>query len=88
MKWILNMPIYCYKCEKCEVVFETMHSMKDKLEDCKECSSKNTLVRMPPIVSKAKVSSKKKAGDIVKKFIEDTKNDVRKEKKDMRNQEF
>ena len=43
---------------------------------------------MPPIVSKAKVSSKKKAGDIVKKFIEDTKNDVRKEKKDMRNQEF
>ena len=65
-----------------------MHSMKEKLEDCEECSSKKTLVRVPPIMSKAKVSSKKKAGNIVKKFIEDTKQDIRKEKEDMRNQEI
>lgn len=82
------MPIYCYKCEKCEIVFETMHSIKEKLEDCKGCSSKKTLTRIPPIMSKAKVSSKKKAGSVVKKYIKDTKGDIRKEKEEMRNQEF
>lgn len=83
------MPIYCYKCEKCEVVFETMHSMKDRLTDCKDCSSEDTLVRIPPITSKAKVvSKKKKTGSIVKKHIKDAKEEVRKEKEEMRNQEY
>lgn len=82
------MPIYCYKCEKCKVVFETMHSMKEKLTDCKDCSSEGSLTRIPPITSKPKISSKKKTGDVVKKFVQDAKGEIRKEKEDMRNQKF
>lgn len=34
------MPIYEYKCEKCNKYFEYYHSIKDVKINCKECSGK------------------------------------------------
>jgi len=41
------MPIYEYKCNSCDVVFEIPHSIKeDPVFHCQECESKEPLVRL------------------------------------------
>lgn len=41
------MPTYTYQCQKCEVAFEAVQSMKDEpLKDCPECQAENSLQKL------------------------------------------
>ena len=85
------MPRYVYRCEKCENVFQTVHSIKEKLTDCEECKTKETLKRipsMPLILTNKEEKQKEKVGTLVKKHIEDTKEELKQEKENLQNQLF
>ncbi len=74
------MPRYTYKCDVCGKSFEVSHSISDKLTDC-DCGEEGSLKRIPSLPFR--VSAKeggKKPGQVVKEFIEDTKEEVRKTK--------
>ena len=85
------MPRYVYRREKCENVFQIAHSIKEKLTDCEECKTKETLKRipsMPLILTNKEGKQKEKVGTLVKKHIEDTKEELKQEKKNLQNQIF
>ena len=83
------MPKYFYKClsDECKQVFEAVHSMKEKLDTCLHCSGSVERVPMN-MVSVLKSSSdtqvKQKTGSVVKKSIEEFKQDLKDEKKRLR----
>lgn len=80
-------PRYAYRCKACSDTFEISHSLNKKLKDCLECEKKDALERVPffPIRTKAlPLEEQKKVGQVVKEYIEDTKEEVKKEKRRMR----
>jgi len=83
------MPKYFYKClsDECKQVFEAVHSMKEKLDTCLHCSGSVERVPMN-MVSVLKSSSdtqvKQKTGSVVKKSIEEFRQDLKDEKKRLR----
>jgi putative FmdB family regulatory protein len=84
------MPRYVYKCQKCEIVFETTHSIKEKLTSCEKCEE-DTLQRLPSVfstISNNSLTSGEKPGDLVKNKIEEFKEDLIKEKEKYAKQEF
>tara|TARA_R110002074_G_scaffold122670_1_gene257562 strand:- start:525 stop:788 length:264 start_codon:yes stop_codon:yes gene_type:complete len=84
------MPTYTYKCDKCELVFEKFHSMSEAVEHC-ECDPASTVQRViskTSVIRKNRSFGEKKPGSVVKKYIEDVKDEVRKEKRRIRNQEY
>lgn len=86
------MPEYTYRCSACEIVYERRHSIKEKLTDCEECQAPNTLVRIPsiPLVLKKDTNSGKigKPGKVVKDFISNAKEDLKKEKEELTKKEY
>ena len=80
-----SVPIYTYRCEACEVVFDIHHSMKEMREDCEECGSKETLTRIPsiPFIDKG-VERSATIGSLVRKHIEEGKEELKKEKQEMK----
>ncbi len=80
------MPRYAYYCEKCKISFTIAHSIKEKLTDCKECTTKDSLSRVPyiPVV----VRRERRAGQLVDKHIEETKKEVEEEKKRLKKVEY
>ena len=79
------MPRYAYHCEKCKISFEIVHSIKEKLTDCKKCTTKESLKRIPYIPV---VIQKNNAGQLVDKHIEETKKEVEEEKKKLKKVEY
>ena len=79
------MPRYEYKCDECLNVFVARHSMKEKLTECKECGSKDTVQKIPSSFLSVK---KQKVGNIVKQHIEESKQDLKQEKTSLQNQEY
>jgi len=79
------MPIYTYKCDNCEEEFRVSHSMTETQEICEVCENINTLTRVPSIFSNVKIERKHKVGNIVKDFIEESKEDLKEQKQDLRN---
>ena len=90
---------YFYKClnKDCEQVFEVVHSMKEKFQTCSQCSNtcdKNSNVEKVPLniisVIKKNTSSKtkQKTGSIVNKNIEEFKQDLKDEKKRLKEAEY
>ncbi len=77
------MPRYTYRCDVCGNSFEVSHSISEKLTDC-ECGEEGSLKRIPslPFCVSTK-SSKPKAGQMVKEFIEDTKKEIKTSKLEM-----
>ena len=82
-----KMPRYTYACKKCEKIFEVTHSMNEKLENCNLSDCDGFLKRIPGIINK-KIAKNTKTGQEVKKFIEETKNEVKKEKEKLKKQEY
>jgi putative FmdB family regulatory protein len=87
------MPKYFYKClsEKCEQVFEAVHSMKEKLDTCLHCSGNVERVPMNTVnVFKGSNNeqTKQKTGSVVNKSIEEFKQDLKDEKKRLREIEY
>lgn len=78
------MPVYCYKCLDCDHSFETRHSMSFDDQLCKFCKSENVF-RVPSLSNQSIQVPSSGPGKIVDKYIEDTKKEIKKEKKDLRN---
>jgi len=81
-------PTYIYRCKDCSETFEVRHSMSEKCNFCNFCKGEN--IFKVPYVSLKKVSTERKSktpGKIVDEYIQKTKEDVREEKKRMKNEE-
>ncbi len=77
------MPKYCYKCQECDLEFETRHGIKEKLYDCKNCNISGSLSRIPQLtrIVKKPTLEKQKSGSLVKEYIEENKRILDEEKK-------
>ena len=85
------MPRYLYKCQNCEIFFQANHSIKEKLKDCENCQSADTLQRIPSIpfvIDKGKSEDKRPTGALVKEYIEDVRDELNQEKKDLSSQVY
>ena len=80
------MPRYTYKCEKCENVFQTRHSINEKLEKCPACSADDGLRRLlsMPTYKIGKNKLKTKVGDLTKQHIEDARTDLKYQKENIK----
>ena len=80
------MPIYVYECGSCLGVWKETHGMSENgPEDCFWCDSKN-VYRKPSNfnnLSKSKQNSDKKVGVLTNEFIENSKEDLKRQKEDL-----
>tara|TARA_Y100000296_G_C5110130_1_gene224714 strand:+ start:267 stop:512 length:246 start_codon:yes stop_codon:yes gene_type:complete len=79
------MPRYEYKCSECLGVFTARHSIKETISECKECGSPGTIKKIPTSFLTIK---KEETGKIVKNHIEEAKQDLRQEKRNLQAQEY
>ena len=77
------MPKYLYRCENCEEQYNVRHSIKEKRQTCEKCEM-DTLVRVPTYSGNHKIRSTKKAGDLVNKYIEDVKEEIKDYKEELK----
>lgn len=81
------MPRYIYTCTKCDFLFESVHSMTEKLTDCEQCEVKNSLKRLPSsfrLVNKPhSINDTSRTGDVIKDYIKEAKKDIEEQKKEM-----
>jgi putative FmdB family regulatory protein len=79
------MPRYSYRCDCCDEEFEQSHSITVVLEDCHLCGEQTCLVRIPSLMRRVHATGpdNQKVGDVVKKHIEEAKEDVKREKQEM-----
>ena len=87
------MPIYVYFCEECGKELKARHSIKEKYMICQEvedCAMSGTLRRLPSnfCTQHEQHKQERKVGSVVKDFIESNKEDIKKEKETLRNQEY
>jgi len=74
------MPRYTYKCASCQEILEVTHSYSDKLDACTSCGS-DEIRMIPNMVMFNKPSAVKKSiGAEVKKAINETKEEIKKDK--------
>jgi len=83
-------PLYIYECDACKGTYELRHSIKEDPERCKECEVEGALRRIPamPIIIKKEKGTPTKAGELVKKFIEEARRDLKKEKEENKRREY
>jgi len=86
------MPRYIYRCGECENEFETSHSITESLKDCPSCSirtEKGTLFRVPSFyIAKKEPQNAGKVGDIVKSKIEEFRQEIKEEKRELQEREY
>tara|TARA_Y100000310_G_C20205036_1_gene588687 strand:- start:153 stop:410 length:258 start_codon:yes stop_codon:yes gene_type:complete len=82
------MPKYVYECEECGFVKEIVHSMKEKLKDCEECDTIDTLRRVPSFNLMLNTGDNSTAGDRVKEFIEDSRGEIKRERRELKSREY
>ena len=86
------MPRYTYQCEKCEKLFQIAHSIKEKYDTCtqcdKECKDKGGLKRIPSIPLVVSKKKRQPVGVLVKSFIEETREDLKQEKQNLKEEEY
>jgi putative FmdB family regulatory protein len=83
------MPTYTYRCDKCEITFEIFHSMSETVDSCEKCSSPVTKVISNALnIKRNNNFGKDKPGKIVKQYIKDVREEIRHEKKKMKDQEY
>ena len=86
------MPIYKYECEECGTISTFMHAYDEVRVDCENCAKKNSLKRIlaRPIIQKNKNLNKKNdsVGEITKKFIEENREILNKQKEDYSNKDY
>mgnify|MGYP003112584490 CR=1 FL=1 len=81
------MPKYAYKCKECDQSFEVYHSIKNKLNDCQECETKNSLIRVPSDFF-THVRDSQQVGSVVKTSIEEFRSDLKEEKQRLSQKEY
>lgn len=81
------MPRYVYHCEKCDDIFEYYHGMKEKKSECEVCKEQ-TLLKLPHFSGIVKKEIKQKPGSIVDNYIEEAREEIRREKDELRKTEY
>ena len=83
------MPRYSYRCSTCELLHETIHSIKTTLEECPSCNSLE-FKRIPTsfMISSGQQEDNKKVGDVVKESIEEFRSDLKEEKEKLTKQTY
>ena len=83
------MPRYSYICEKCERVFSIIHSMNETIQKCthSECPDGGHLRKLPTLFCKT-TKKEENVGEVVKKYIEDVRREVKEEKEILKKQEY
>ena len=80
------MPIYLYHCDECLGEWKETHSMTEEIEECKWCHSRN-IKRVPSLFSnfikENSWTKNKKTGDLTKEFIENSKKDLKDQKREL-----
>lgn len=74
------MPRYEYRCNACGETFTAFHGMTEVLEKCKVCEVDGTVFRVPSIFSLFNNNTLQKPGELVKEYIENTKQDILEQK--------
>ena len=85
------MPRYLYRCDECEITFQVNHSIKERLTDCEGCKVSGSLERLPSItrtLTKNTGDEKRPVGGLVKQYIEDARDDLKEEKKELSSQVY
>ena len=82
------MPKYVYECKECGIIKEIVHSMQEKLKDCAECDTIDTLRRIPSFNLMIGASGQAATGDKVKEFIEDAKEEIKRERRELKKREY
>ena len=79
------MPRYLYHCNECDEEYQALHSIKEKLTDCKLCNSENSLIRVPSSFMSGHKNKtlNQKPGSVVKEFIESSTEELKKQKEDL-----
>ena len=80
------MPKYSYYCDCCKDRYSDWHGMMENPQECKSCGAGSKyLTRIPAIVSDMKASDKnEKIGSVVNSHIEQTKEELQREKEDLK----
>ena len=83
------MPVYVYKCKDCEEVFEVRHSMSFEDQVCTECNSENVF-RLPQgsLAKSNTPTGPSRPGKLVDEYIEETRQEIKKEKHKLRTEEL
>jgi len=81
------MPRYVYHCEKCDNTFEYYHAMTDKKNECEVCKEQ-TLLKLPYFSGTIKKQSTQKVGSIVESYIEEAREEIKREKKELTKTEY
>ena len=81
------MPRYVYSCEKCNNNFEYYHSMTEKKTECEVCNEQ-TLLKIPVFNGIIKKEMQKKVGTIVENYIEEAREEIKKEKEELKKLEY
>jgi len=84
------MPLYVYDCEDCDHKFEIRHGTFFENQRCVKCHSEHVF-KVPSIGAPARAAQSgadPKVGNVVNKYIEDAKSDIKKEKKKLRSEEL
>ncbi len=83
------MPKYLYRCTECGVEEMLYHSMDDRIDDCAKCGHSDTMMKIPTKFNLAnKKDNKRATGAVVKDSIEEFKEDLRDQKREMSNQNY
>jgi putative FmdB family regulatory protein len=83
------MPRYFYECDDCLEGFDVYHSINDEWQVCIKCEG-NNIRKVPcmPITFSGNKEKDRKTGDLVKEFIEDSRQSLKKEKNEARSEEY
>ena len=83
------MPIYDFVCHDCGKSFSVFLSMNDECKECKHCKSDKISKNIGQFSHNVKsTSNNSKAGDLVKKKIEEFREDLKQEKKRIKEKEY
>ena len=76
------MPRYKYRCSDCRGFFEKIHPYKQKISLCDLCGKDGFVTKYfgDPIMLRRKIKVKHQIGEVVKQTIEQTKQEISKDK--------
>jgi len=83
------MPKYAYHCKTCGEDFHAFHLMSEKLEKKDDCKKDCSLSKVPSFpINLNKIDKVKKVGDLVKQHIEEAREEIEKDKKKLKEEEY
>lgn len=87
------MPRYTYRCDQCEAIIESTHSMKERLTECEKCDGEASLVRVPvstfvKLQDVGALRSPTKVGSLVEEHIREAKEELVKDKIRLRTKDY